>query len=320
MRRLDHLDYRHKLRHWLNDDAWEPGGLRLSFKNPSISRAATRMDRGNITRMPLLVGRPCFGIPTAFLRYRRHTRFVKGRGHIPAGRCTRCNAFEACHRVVETRLRAHPAIDEAWGEWLRYDGPGAFLRPDFKGSHVRTLWAYLYRALDAHPFTSSNDAAVAAEYVRRDTEEREKDRKRKASARREARRHGVLDASDLARLEQAVKDRRGRLSTASMHPDTPPVLEQVPQASIEDLLEVWLGREVLGRQRLKPNAPGIARWIVATGRRNGSKNHAALSSRVAKDLKRIEVFEQTLWEGEPLLPPLDEKREFPAEAASDDTL
>lgn len=315
VRQLDLLDYVAKLRHWMRPDAWSPRGNRLSFKNPEVSPSSIRMDGGHVVRMPLLLGRPCFGIATAYLRYRNMTRYVKGRGNLPTGRCVECKAKEACHRVVERRLRGTDAITRAWTDWLQYDGPSSFSLPGFKTMHVSRLWSALYMELCKHPFTSSNDSAVVTEYARRDAEKLKQDQQRKEKARLAARKLGVVDDSDLAALDLAHSNRRLRLLLASMHPRAPKELTRLPEQSIVDLLDVWLGQETLRLRREKPNAPNIARWIDRTGRSNRSKNHDALASRVAKDLKRVALLERVEWTDGRLLPALDPKNELPSAIA-----
>ena len=158
---------------------------------------------------------------------------------------------------------------------------------------------------------------MALAYVNQDADKRKHDRERKAKARISARKLGVVDDFDIAALDQAAMERRTRIFLATLHPTPPRKLLAVPQESLEDMVEVWLGREVLRLRKIKPNAPNIARWIAETGRRNRGKNHAALSTRVDKDLRRIGVFERVPWEGGTLLPTLDAMQELPAIAPDD---
>lgn len=192
-KQLDHLSYVEKLRHWMRDDAWNPAGNKLHMKNCEISRSAVRMDGGHIVRMPLLVGRPCFGIATASLAYRNRHRYVKRRGRLPVGRCHTCKSREACGSVVLNRLNAVPAIQAAWTLWLQHDGPNAFEQPNYSESHARRLWAALCRELSRHVFSSSNDEAVRLEYARIDQEKLKADRLRKEKDRLAARMKGVVD-------------------------------------------------------------------------------------------------------------------------------
>ena len=316
VRQLDHLDYEAKLRHWMRDDAWTPGGQPLRFENPVYRVGDLTVIDGNITKAIPLVGRPCFGIPTAFLRYEHATRVVKNRGRLPTGRCQHCKAKDACRSVVTKRLRSHPALETAWTEWLQEGGPHAFDMPAFTDSYAYRCWIALRRELQRYPFTSVNDQNVAAEYAERDRGQKEKDRDRKAKDRRRARRIGELDQVDLDLL-QSARDRRGRiLAHAKIQVPPPKAIVRVRGTSLIELLDVWLGREILRARGIRPTLGKIARWIENTGRRNESATPGALETRVARDLDRIEQLEKVPWEGGVLLPPLDKRTEFPSEIAN----
>ncbi len=304
-RKLDELDYVKKLRHWMRDDCWNPDGGRLYLNNTEISRSAVRMTDGHIERMPLLVGRPCFGIPIAFLRYRGQVRYTKARGLLPTGRCRACKAKEACASVVDRRLRSTPSITAAWIEWLQADGPAEFRKVNFGKSPARRAWNVLCRELARHPFMSVNDSAVVEKYCLDDQTSLDDDKKRQAKKRMQARRKGDVDMFDRGLLDDAARGRYVRLIAATFHPNCPRPLLRVRLESIQELCDVWLGREILRLEKKKSNAPSIARWIVDTERRNKSVNHAALATRVTRDLKRIAEFEQIQWDGGVLLPTLD---------------
>lgn len=310
LRELDHLDYLAKIRHWQREDAWSPGGNRLRFENPKYGIADLQIVDGNIVRATPLVGRPCFGIATALLRYEHATRFVPSRGHLPNSRCLKCKAKDACVWVVTNRLKSHTAIEKAWTDWLKEGGQQMFARPDFKKSYGHRLWVALCRELSRHPFTSVNDQQVAAAYLEQDRTNREKDRDRKAMDRRRARREGDIDKADEELLKRAARERAIALVNLREGTECPPELERIPRKSLKEMMEVWLGREILRARKMKGNAPDIARWIAATGRSNTSKNHAALCSRVTKDLQRIAKLEKLSWQGKILLPQLDHRNEF----------
>ena len=313
VRQLDHLDYAAKLRHWMRDDAWSPGGQRLRFENPDYGIGDVTVVDGNITKATPLIGRPCFGIPTALLRNEHATRFVEKRGRLPTGRCQNCKAKDACRWVVTNRLRSHPALETAWTEWLQEGGPHAFEMPAFKSSFAYRCWTALCRELQRHPFTSVNDQNVVAEYAERDRIHKEKEKDRKAKDRRRARRIGELDQVDLDLLKSA-RDRRARtLAEAKMHDSPPKALVRVRGTSLIELLDVWLGREILRARGIRPTLGKIARWIENTGRRNESATPGALETRVARDLGRIGTLEKVPWEGGVLLPPLDKHTEFPSD-------
>ncbi|MXO61397.1 hypothetical protein [Qipengyuania oceanensis] len=312
VRELDHLDYLAKIRHWLRDDAWNPGGTSLRFENPDYRVGDLIVVDGNITKAKPLVGRPCFGIATALLRYEYATRYVKGRGAMPAGRCHTCKAKDACRWVVTNRLKSVPSLERSWTSWLQEGGPSMFSMPNYKGSGQQRSWVELCRELRQVHFTSANDQHVATAYAEKDRIAREKDKERQAQNRRRARRNGEIDEFDEELLKKAAIKRAVALVEFRKDPECPRVLSRLPQKSLKELLEVWLGREILRAMKTKDNAPSIARWIARTGRSNTSKNHSSLSSRVAKDLQRIEKLERAHWRNEILLPPLDRQNEFPS--------
>ena len=168
IRELDHFTYAEKLRHWEREDAWNPGGATLRFENPVYRRSYMKLDGGDIVRCEPLIGRPCFGIATALLRYEHHTRYVRGRGHKPASRCHDCKAKDACKAVVQARLRASEPIEGTWADWLKADGPQAFGWSNFEQSYAYRCWTRLKSELRRHPFTSANDQHVIDAYLETD--------------------------------------------------------------------------------------------------------------------------------------------------------
>lgn len=160
VRELDHLDYLSKIRHWMREDAWSPGGARLRFENPAYRIGDFTIVGGNITVAKPLVGRPCFGIVTALLRYEHATRHVKGRGAMPTGRCRTCKAKDACRWVVTNRLKSVPSLERSWIDWLQEGGPTMFNDPNYKGSARQRSWTALCRELRNVSFSSANDQHV----------------------------------------------------------------------------------------------------------------------------------------------------------------
>lgn len=316
IRELDQLDYLAKLRHWQREDAWKPGGNAIRFRNPDYKRTDFTVIDGNITQAKPLIGRPCFGIPNALLRYAHATRFVKGRGHLPASRCHTCKAKDACRWVVTNRLKSTVAIENAWTAWLQEGGESIFSLPYYKRTHGYRCWTALYRELSRHAFTSVNDLHVATAYSEKDQAARKKDRERKAKERKKARQAGEIDEQDL-NLLLAARDRRGRiLIDAKTSSDCPKEISRVPGTSLVQMLDVWLGRQILLARRTKPSLGNIARWIVQEQKTNNSATQGALETRVSKDLKRIAKLERVQWQGGFLLPPLDPISEFPSDLST----
>ncbi|MBA3677897.1 MAG: hypothetical protein H0W74_10925 [Sphingosinicella sp.] len=119
-----------------------------------------------------------------------------------------------------------------------------------------------------------------------------------------------MDEWDVFEIQVGAAYRSDDLVDAISDPDAPRILRQLPTESLVELLEVWIWREVLKAERAKVTAAGIARLIVQMGWRNASANFAALSTRVSRDLARIERFEKLPWRGWVLLPPFDPQLEF----------
>jgi hypothetical protein len=302
VRDLDLMTYSEKTLHWMgHKNPWSPDGVPLRFKQPLRSFTAMN-EEGNVWHMPLLVGRPCYGIITALLRYKDAMKPVKGKGMLPASRCaTSCRLRESCERLVKERIKASPVIKAAHEDWLKAEGPSKFSAPQFETSAAGRSWKRLGLAAADAGFTSCNDATITEYYVNLDRESLVRDRQRKAADRERARKVGKIDGDHRADLEVASFDRLVALLEAMADPQAPRALSQLPVQSAQDLREVWLGREVLRAERKKCGARDIARWIIANGHRSDSATFEALCTRVSKDLQRIARFERTIWNGAPLL-------------------
>lgn len=317
VRELDHLDYISKVRHWMRDDAWSPGGVSLRFDNPRYAIGDFLIADGHITQSKPLIGRPCFGIATALLRYEHATRYAKGRGIVPTGRCHSCKAKDACRWVVTNRLKSRPALNGAWIEWLQESGSDTFNRPNYKKSHAYRCWKALCRELQRHPFKSANDRLVVEAYEERDRIERAKDADRKARDRRRARRSGELDQRDIELLG-AARNLRGKILIDAKQDEKPPKqIAKVPGTSLIEMLDVWLAREILRAQGVRPTLGKIADWIIDNNRRNKSQTLGALQTRVSRDLKRIERLERVPFRNGFLLPTLDKRIEFRSDIDGD---
>lgn len=310
IRDLDLMSYREKTLHWMRPDSWNPDGARLRFKQPEHAIRASTDRRGNVTYMPLLVGRPCFGIITAFVRYKDALKPVRGRGLLPASRCAGCKVREGCERLVRERIEAYAPLSAAYDDWLRAEGPSRLDDRDFESTHVGRLWKRVGLTAADAGFTSYNDPAVVEHYERLDRDRQLLDRHRQARKREQERRGGKIDSDHFADLEMASNGRLIAVLEAMNDPQAPKCVSQLPIPSLEDMRDVWLGREVLKAERKKHKAPDIARWLKANGRRSDSATFAALCTRVSKDLDRISRFERLIWHGAPLLKRFSPSEEY----------
>ena len=315
VRDLDLMTYTGKTAHWIRPDAWNPDGARLRFLQPKRPFRAMTDYHGNITHTPLLVGRPCYGIITAFVRYKDEMKPVKGRGMLPSSRCANCKLRDSCERVVKERINSDPLLQSAHDQWLRAEGPSKFKMPNFESTQAGRLWMRIAEAAVAARFTSTNDAALIEQYQELDRHKVEKDRQRKVLSRERARKAGNIDEDHRADLAAAARKRATDVYTAMRVHGAPKALRQLPIQSLQDLCEVWLGREVLRAEHKKCRAPDIARWIKANHFRDDSATPAALCTRVSKDLGRIRRFEQLDFNGAPLLERFKPEEEYRCRAS-----
>lgn len=310
VRDLDLMTYREKTLHWMRPDAWKPGGARLRFEQPKRPFRAMTDGAGNITHTPLSVGRPCFGIITALIRYKDAMRLVKGRGKVPSSRCATCKLRASCERVVRERIKSFAPLSAAYDEWLLAEGPSKFDTADFDLTHIGRLWTRIADAAADAGFTSVNDTSLIEHYQKLDRQNLQNDRLRKARIRELARKAGKIDSDHRADLEMAAYSRLTDILDAINDPHAPKTVSQLPIRSLQDMCEVWLGREVLKAEGRKCKAPDIARWIKANGYRSDSATPGALCTRVSKDLERIQRFERLIWNGAPLLTPFNSQEEY----------
>ena len=312
IRELDLLTYPEKISHWDGDDPWTPPEGHYRFNNPEWENRRVSMIAGDVTAMPLIVGRPCFGILTAYLRFRDATKFVNGMGQQPASRCWTCKSRTHCDRVVSRRIEAAPAIKEAFEKWLLMQGPTDILKPGWQ-SRSGSAWRRLVAACVAHPFTSTNDALVAAHYLASDEMSLEADRRRQALKRKRNASVGALDPGHVQDLKMA-QARRANVLVAAVNQaridKVPRALALLPNQSVRELLEVWLARETLMAQKLQARPSAIARWIVDHGLSNFCATPNALATRVTRDLERLKNLENHVWNNQPLLAPFDPRTEF----------
>ena len=310
VRDIDLMTYREKTLHWTRPDAWNPDGSRLRFEQPKRPFRASTDQAGNIIHSPLLVGRPCLGIITAFVRYKDEMKPVKGRGMVPSSRCATCKVRETCERVVKERIKSFAPLHTAHDEWLRAEGPSKFRTADFERTHAGRLWKRIGDTAADAGFTSFNDEALIAHYQKLDRQKLQDDRRRKARSREIARKAGKIDLDHRADLEMAANNRLIDILEAFRDPRAPKTVRQLPIRSLQDMCEVWLGREVLRAEGRKRKAPDIARWIKANGYRNVSATPGALCTRVSKDLERIQRFERFIFNGAPLLTRFNPEEEY----------
>ena len=276
-----------------------------------IDRGQVNVIAGNVTRMPPLGGRPCFGNPIAWAVHGRIETIPTRLGPRPT-RCGRCKARPGCERVSEARLAITTEILEA-GAALRAAGGRRSLRSQTPET-VRRALGQLIQLLAAHgPFKSTNDQ-FAREWVSRQRDwirksAIERKRKERVNAAVQALRHRQIpdvlaEQMEIERHYRAVRYRQYRASG-----EAPSTIAVDPKHENDRFTaDVWLAREQLAIME-KPTTPyGIATQMIER-ERSYDLSHPVLQDRVRKALKRISVLERARMPStvDPVWPPFNAK-------------
>lgn len=154
------MPYLEKVAHFTRKDAWQPDGKSLRFSNKPFPNFRALGANGNITTTPLLFGKPCFGVLTAYLRHRDTTRMVKGKGRVPSSRCARCHISEQCKALVHRRVNADDDLNRFYDRWMMNDGPRSFAVGQRLNDDAQIAWDLLCRVAIKKSFKSINDKAL----------------------------------------------------------------------------------------------------------------------------------------------------------------
>jgi hypothetical protein len=282
-----------------NRDPWKHLG-RLNQKT-EIQPDQVEMDAaGNITKMPLLENKPCFGRAETLLRHGERTRPFKtkfGTMVETTTQCGRCPSLtrRSCIKVVTHRVKANPAIHAALKEWQKYCDDHLGGARDYTGHVASEHWGAFKKAIAARgPFTSVNDDAVKEAEAERKAMQTAKWRVSKATYRdklREKRRRARQLPS--AQFVANARDERNRrikaLRDAMDDPMQPRCISKVPLAH-RDRTAVLTANAAFVREILieadRPAGPGvIARHLVELGLNEGV-GVGTLKARMPNDLQR----------------------------------
>lgn len=306
--RLERLSHAERINHWGGAKPW--GGLKLPRRVGPIQPGHISFDNaGNITRMPLLLGRPCFGQVTAYLRHGGDRQFWNPRTkRWMNSRCMRCPVVTACEAVAEERLRSTPEVAQAYREWLRAGGRRATFKGKRSSSQAKILYRNLFQVLRTRvQFTNDNDRFVIEHYETILQERREKDRERHRQKRLRARlqraRAGQFDKEvehvlDLQRIWRQIEhDRAGK------HPQGPRRLKQAAPDSSKFDAQVWLAKTRLQLRGRTVNDSNTATEMQSLGF-DVHRSHGGLRDRVRRSLDRVAFLEYTSLPGrtEPIWP------------------
>lgn len=246
---------------------------------------------GNITAMPELIGRPCFGIVTAFLRYgsKEPVRSKRLRSPVPS-RCARCKAGSACGRVAKERIRALDLAHGVLRGWHNKGGRSVFA--SLAAMHdARSIWTRIVQAARTAQFTNSNDDIVRSYWDGLEARERARDARRKQVERRKARAEGVID-QDL--MDQVVIERERRslaLTVARLAPRPLHWISKLDDRSANIVASAWAARYLVTAAKKKMSAGRVAKEIIERGWVSGL-TEASLRQRLPRDFERVDTLEK----------------------------
>lgn len=295
--RLEQMGPIEKLSYWGQEKPWE--GLRLPNKTIIISKISTIA--GNVTSMPRLSGKPCFGVPTAWLRFgHEDSKFIRKRWIL--SRCNKCLARQGCEKVSETRLGINDEVRKAVAEFKAAGGV-AVLNDKVDGERVARRFRNVVRALaKAGPFTNSNDVYAQAwaeqETARLEGRETTRKQEQREKAARQKLKDGEIPEVLMEQLGRERIYRAGRYEQYRLSGSAPRTIVLYPE-NRHFTVDVWFRRTVLATQKLPSTAYAIAKQMIAD-QPAGGLILEILRGRVHQALKRIDVLETKLMPGSQL--------------------
>lgn len=294
---LDRMSVNDKLTHFARRDAFRlprkpgenrAGTMRLPRRGLPTKLTPGCIDAtgGNVTRQAYpVVGRPCFGIPTARLIHGREY-IIRDDGKLAFARCGECPIKAACQFIVDERLNANDRIREAHREFQRRGGAKAFWSRD-RSRSVGAALQQLVRELQAAGFTTINDAQVIAHYDKRAQDRRAMGAKRQRAFRDAMANEAKAASQPLSRASLVIEAKalQQRIEAAQKAPGCPRWLSEADAAWAA---QVWAVRAALSSRGDKHGATHIARVLASAAQRDVTD---ALRFRVARVLKRLPQIE-----------------------------
>ena len=250
--------------------------------------------RGNIVKMPPLIGRPCFAIPTGYLRERCAPPILANGRYRPSSKCNQCKVRTGCHKVVVERSKY---VDSLTGsllpplrEWSDAGGVALYGFDKALEKVGLNAWRKIAYAFQTVTFTNSNDVVVQKFW---DGEEERFEKLRKSAAVKRLRRDWS-EGRSLAGLTNGLHQGRNErlailLLTLTVGPK-PKYLARVFQDAAERIASAWWGREFAKLTGGKGNANYIAGILIAENMNLGVCK-SSLRSTVKQDLNRIKKLE-----------------------------
>lgn len=297
--RMERMNYFEKIDHWGRKDAFKkPDGGRIRFPSvKAFNRSQVILERGNITKIPPFFGRPCFGIPTAYLRHHLRPWGRARDGRPIATRCANCNISDACKLVATERLlNASDNIREAHWSFELVGGTEAMWKKH--GSrHWQLPWQELRRALKSHgPFTSVNDEFIAEKCAELEAKHladmRERKRKQRKRLEREKAKQGAFSEDFVEALSRHRIYRRVRYAEALRGGILTGRFTKLRSDGTRFDAAAWQAKTMLVFRDREPKAYSVAKEMIDQ-RLWGHDNVNSLRQRVQAALERIRKLERT---------------------------
>ena len=294
--RLQNLSYREQLKWAANpNNPWKD----MRLPETEIYHKDVSVVDGNVTRMPRLGGRPCFGNPIAWIVH-GVVESTWARSQRVLTRCGRCKAREGCQKVSEARLAVTGDIAHAAGEFRATGGQRGLLSDQSEAAR-RALGKLMQLLVARGRFLSLNDT-FAAEWP---ANERQRLQQANAKYKRDQRNRDALRSlrnNDIHPLLEAQLDvettfRRIRYDFYRQSGEAPKSITIDPAENNNKFTaDVWLARTRLSIRGKPTTASGIAAEMIRVGSSYGLA-HSVLSDRVRKALVRVEHLETRLLPG-----------------------
>lgn len=255
-----------------------------------LTPGSVQVDGGHVTRQAYqVIGRPCFGIPTAKLVHGREYK-IQPDGSLVFARCGECPVKAACGFICNERLHANDRIREAFREFERRGGRDAFWSADGSGRAVGSALRELLRHLQAANFSSVADAGVATHYDVKAIQKREADAERQRQHR--AKVPQMSADTDARPSDQTIKAEarllRDNLAAIQETTKCPRKLRQIDLVLVE---RIWAVRMKLSRLGRPCGATHIAS-AIANLYPNSSMD--SLRKRIETVLHRLPLLEALL--------------------------
>lgn len=295
--RLENMSFNEKLRHFNRKDPWD--GLQLP-NTTAVPRSSVNLIGGDVTRMPPLGGKPCFGNPIAWIAH-GVIETIQFKEVIGKTRCGRCKAREGCCRVAEERLNISTEVASAAQAFRAAGGAKAYHYETQRTDAAQALGRLERALVAAGPFTSKNDTYAAnwpRDEKRRvlDNDARRQREKRARDARRELKEH-LVPEEIVSQLEHERTFRIVRFRWFAKSAGAPKTVTIDPDGTNAVFTaDVWRAKTLLSIRATRTKsitAYAIAGLMTDEGRNYGLEREV-LRDRVTRALKRIAVLETRL--------------------------